>query len=77
MPNSDGFLGISKEKMDEFLKVTDAFRQIRDQRLYRAQYTSFDAYCRGKYGIPGALIEKFIAEAELERLVRKADPQRQ
>ena len=75
MLNSDssGDLGISKEKMDEFLQVSQALKTIRDQRLFRQEFTSFDAYCRTKWGIPGPVAERFIAEADLERQARKAN----
>jgi hypothetical protein len=71
-PDSPGDLGISRKDMDEFLRVCQAFKTIRDRRLYRNEFASFDDYCRAKYRMPGAQIEKFIAEAELELQARKA-----
>jgi hypothetical protein len=73
-PDSRGHFGIPKEKMDEFLKVSLAFKTIRDQRLYREAFPSFDAYCQAKCGKSGAEIEWLIAEADVEVQMRKGIP---
>jgi hypothetical protein len=75
MLNADSpeHLGIAKEKMDEFLRVCQALKTIRDKRLYRAEFASFDDYCRIRWGLAVADVERNIAEAELELLARKAN----
>lgn len=60
--------------MDQFLKVARALKTIRDKRLFREDYRSFDAYCRAKLGKSGEEIERMLAEADLELQVRKAKP---
>jgi hypothetical protein len=65
----DGF--IPKENMDQFIKVSQALKTIRDKRLYRQEYPTFDAYCRGRWGIDGAQAELYIAFAEVELETRR------
>ena len=33
-----------------FLETCQAFKKIRDNKLYSDQFLSFDAYCRANYG---------------------------
>ena len=33
-----------------FIQVAEALQHIRDNRLYRSDYASFEAYCKGKWG---------------------------
>jgi hypothetical protein len=75
MLNADSHenLGIAKEKMDEFLRVCQALKTIRDQRLFRKDFASFDDYCRIRWGLAVADVERNIAEAELELSARKAN----
>jgi hypothetical protein len=73
-PDSSGHLGIAKEKMDQFLEACRAFKTIRDRRLFRAQFHSFDEYCRAKWGKSGEAVNRFIAEAEVEMQLRKGNP---
>jgi hypothetical protein len=51
--------------MDEFLAVCEALKTIRDQRLYRGGYASFDDYCRIRWRVAGKFVEQLIAEADL------------
>jgi hypothetical protein len=75
MLNADSpeHLGIAKEKMDEFLRVCQALKTIRDKRLYRGDFASFDDYCRIRWGLAVADVERNIVEAELEQQARKAN----
>lgn len=68
---------IPKEKMDGFLKVSEALKTIRDRRLYREQFASFDAYCRARVGLPGDMVNRMLAEADLELEMRKRNPEAQ
>jgi hypothetical protein len=76
MPNfeSRGHLGIPKGKMDQFLEACRAFKTIRDRRLFRGEFNSFDAYCRAKWGKSGEEVNRLIAEAEVELQARNANP---
>jgi hypothetical protein len=50
-----------------------AFQTIRDEKLYREQYSSFDAYCREVWGLTRRTIDRrikfelVVAEAETDR----------
>ena len=72
-PDSPGNLGIPKDKMDEFLRVCQALKTIRDRRLYRADFASFEDYCRIRWGMAIADVERNIAEGELELQARQAN----
>ena len=37
-----------------FIAVAEAFREIKDSRLYRATHSSFDAYCRDRWNLSGS-----------------------
>ncbi len=64
----------SEGDMEQFLKVSQALKTIRDKRLFREEFRSFDEYCRAKWGKPGAEVERLIAEADLELRVREGRP---
>lgn len=42
--------GVIERGLKTFLEVGYAIREIRDQKLYREQYSSFDTYCRERWG---------------------------
>jgi hypothetical protein len=46
-----------------FLEVGQALLQIRDQRLYRETTTSFDDYCRERWGMSKTHANRLIASA--------------
>ncbi len=70
---------ITKEEQDElsdlesvidknlrsFYDVGTALLKIRDGRLYRAQYPSFDAYCRQRWEMGGAYAYRLIESASV------------
>ena len=65
---------IPKDKMDDFLKVSAAVKTIRDKRLYRGDFPSFDAYCIARMGLHEDMVNQFIAFAEVEWAARKLKP---
>lgn len=64
----------SQEDMEKFLKVSRALKTIRDKRLFREEFRTFDEYCRAKWGKSGSEVDRFIAEADLELRVREGKP---
>lgn len=42
--------GIIRRGIKTFVEVGDALLTIRDQRLYREQFKTFEAYCREQWG---------------------------
>jgi hypothetical protein len=66
-----------KKKIDEFLKVAQALKTIRDKQLYRGQFASFDAYCRSRLGMAGGQVDLLIAFADVEVETRGTKPEQQ
>ncbi len=66
-----------KKKIDDFLKVAEALKTIRDQKLYRGQFASFDAYCLNRLGMAGAQVDLLIAFADVEVRTRGTKPEQQ
>jgi hypothetical protein len=46
-----------------YCETGEALALIRDQRLYRASFTSWDAYCRQRWGFTAAHANNYIASA--------------
>lgn len=63
--------------MKAFYEVGNALLQIRDSRLYREQYKTFEEYCREKWNLsrPRAyqLIESAVTVEALSTVVDKKD----
>jgi hypothetical protein len=76
MPDSEsrGHLGIPKGKMDQFIEVCQAFKTVRDRRLFRGQFSSFDEYCRSKCGKSAEEVNRLIAEGDVELQARRGNP---
>jgi hypothetical protein len=56
---------------ETFVQVGRALAEIRDARLYRANYPSFDAYCRDRWGWSGRHVRRQI---EATRIVTALGP---
>lgn len=58
-----------------FVEAGKAFREIRDERLYPAEYGGggFDAYCRERWGMSRARVDQMIRAAEIAETIN-ADP---
>jgi hypothetical protein len=42
---------VLREDLDGFIRVGRALQRIRDDRLYRDAYSTFEEYCRGEWGL--------------------------
>lgn len=56
-----------------FLKVGSALTEIRDGRLYRADYETFEAYCQGRWGFTSRRARQLIDAAEIGTVVPVAN----
>jgi hypothetical protein len=54
---------------DTFIAVGEALAHIRDKRLYRAHFQSFDAYCRYKWHYRKAHAYRLIGAAEVMQVL--------
>lgn len=52
-----------------FIEVGLALAEIRDSRLYRAQFKTFEEYCQGKWGWNSSRARQLIAAAEIAKTV--------
>ena len=62
-------LGIQESRINQaaqsfFVEAGDAFRLIRDQRLYKNSYSDFDAYCRERWGYNKRYVNRLCKGAE-------------
>ena len=53
-----------------FVAAGQALRAIRDQRLYREQFVTFEEYCRARWGMERAFAHRLIAAAEVIEQIR-------
>jgi hypothetical protein len=50
--------------LEEFLRVGAALAELRNKRLYRTEFSTFELYCRNKFG---------LARSRADQLIRSAD----
>lgn len=53
----------------EFVEVGEALAEVRDSRLYRESFTTFEAYCRDRWNLSHANAGRYIREAAASRAV--------
>lgn len=51
--------------LDSFVQVGDALAEIRDSRLYRIEYGTFEEYCVEKWGFTRGYAKRLISSAEI------------
>ncbi len=61
----DAHEAVIERGLQTFVAVGGALLAIRDGRLYRAQYPTWEAYCQARWGIKRSYANKLIAAAEL------------
>jgi hypothetical protein len=54
-----------KAGLATFYAVGDALREVKESRLYREEYPSFESYCVEKWGIKRAQAHRLIGSAEV------------
>ncbi len=66
---------VLSEHMEEFVRVGLALREIRDDKLYKAEFDTFEAYCKGRWEIGDRYARRLIDAAELRmKLPQKVGP---
>jgi phage N-6-adenine-methyltransferase len=53
--------------LQTFVDVGEALAEIRDQRLYRDNYNTFERYCQDRWGLSRTHIDRTISAAEVVR----------
>lgn len=64
---------VVEDGLKTFLEVGSALVEIRDGRLYRGAYPSFDDYCRSRWGMSKTHANRLIASAETVKLLGDVD----
>ena len=55
--------------MRTFVDVGTALAEIRDSRLYRATHATFEAYCRGRWGMAKTHANRLVGAAQVVALL--------
>jgi hypothetical protein len=61
----NGLEHIIKKGLKAFIQVADALLEIRDKRLYRKQYKSFEEYCQRKWDFTSRQANRLIGAGEV------------
>jgi hypothetical protein len=59
-----------KKNLNAFIDVGNALSAIRDSRLYRAEFKTFEEYCKEKWGMASRTAYQLISSAEVVSNVR-------
>jgi hypothetical protein len=59
---------------DGYYRQGEAFKEIRESRLYLLDYESFDAYCKAEWGHNRAWADRLIAAAKVAGNIKQIDP---
>ncbi len=59
---------------NSYYRQGEAFKEIRDARLYLLDYESFDAYCKAEWGHNRAWADRLIAAAKVAGNIKQIDP---
>lgn len=54
-----------KQGLESFTKTGMAFLAIRDNRLYREAFPTFEAYCQGRWGMGRRNVDHYIGAAQI------------
>jgi hypothetical protein len=55
--------------MTTFVEVGNALMEIRDSKLYRVEYKTFEAYCREKWGMSRVQAHRLIGAGEVSKML--------
>lgn len=59
---------------DSYYRQGEAFKEIRDARLYLLDYESFDAYCKSQWNHNRAWADRLISAAKVAGNIKQVDP---
>lgn len=58
--------------LQEFLKVGAALAELRNRRLYRTEYPSFEAYIKNRFGLHRSAVDGVIRSAQTAQVLLDA-----
>jgi hypothetical protein len=53
--------------LEEFLRVGTALAELRNRRLYRTEFATFEAYCRGRFSLARSSVDQLIRSSIVAR----------
>ena len=59
--------------LETFVDVGEALMEIKERKLYKESHTSFDTYCRERWGFRKRYGNRLIAAANMAEIVGLAD----
>lgn len=59
------FETVIRQGLDSFVEVGNALAKIRDGRLYRAEFSTFEEYCGSKWNLSKRHVNRLVAAAEV------------
>lgn len=65
---------VIRQGLETFMEVYHAYKTIRDKRLYRAEYSTFEDYCNAKWNNQSRYINRMIAAGETVSNLRPIGP---
>jgi hypothetical protein len=58
--------------LDEFLRVGNALATLRNKRLFRTEFATFEEYCRNKFGLARSSADSLIRSAQTAEVLLEA-----
>jgi hypothetical protein len=58
--------------LDEFLRVGNALATLRNKRLFRTEFATFEEYCRNKFGLARSSADELIRSAQTAQTLIEA-----
>lgn len=62
-----------EQGMTTFVEVGQALMEIRDSRLYRVEYKTFELYCREKWGMSRVQAHRLIGASEVSQMLPRGN----
>ena len=63
-----------EQGLKSFVEVGEALAKVRDERLYRVDHSTFEAYCQGRWGMDRRNANRTIEAAEIVSGLGSIDP---
>jgi hypothetical protein len=65
--------GIIKKGLETFVEVGEALLIIRDQRLYRSEFGTFEAYCSDRWGMDKRSANRLVGASEVVKNLNRTN----
>jgi len=62
---------VIQKGQESYVEVGKAFREIRDNRLYKKSYNTFEEYCEKRWGLDHSTVKSYISATEVVENIEK------